>query len=39
MQQRKFTSKDQTAFAELSGDNNPLHTDRIAARRLIFGQL
>lgn len=38
MHQRRFTSEDQIAFAELSGDNNPLHMDPIAARRYIFGQ-
>lgn len=38
LRQRKFTFEDQIAFAELSGDNNPLHVDRIAARRYIFGE-
>lgn len=38
MKQRKFTFDDQMAFAELSGDYNPLHVDPIAARRLIFGR-
>ena len=37
MKHRKFTSEDQDAFAELSGDYNPLHVDAIAARRLLFG--
>ena len=37
MKHRTFTSADQIAFAELSGDNNPLHIDPIAARRLLFG--
>ncbi|PYS08887.1 MAG: hypothetical protein DMG15_25625 [Acidobacteria bacterium] len=36
--QRKFTFADQSAFAELSGDYNPLHMDPIAARRYLFGQ-
>ena len=38
MVQRKFTFDDQMAFAELSGDYNPLHVDPVAARRLIFGR-
>ena len=37
MIQRVFTSEDQLAFAELSGDSNPLHMDPILARRLMFG--
>lgn len=37
LHQRKFTFEDQIEFAELSGDNNPLHVDRVAARRYIFG--
>ena len=37
MIQRVFTSDDQLAFAELSGDFNPLHMDPILARRLLFG--
>ena len=37
MKFRTFTTEDQNAFAELSGDYNPLHMDKIAARRLIFG--
>lgn len=37
MKNRTFTSEDQIAFAELSGDYNPLHIDAIAARRLLFG--
>ena len=32
-----FSQNDQTAFAELSGDDNPMHVDPIAARRLLFG--
>ncbi|MBF0353617.1 MAG: hypothetical protein HQL43_00055 [Alphaproteobacteria bacterium] len=35
--QRRFTQEDQTLFARLSGDWNPLHVDPIAARRLLFG--
>jgi len=38
MRQRKFTFEEQIAFAKLSGDYNPLHTDKVAARRLIFGR-
>jgi len=34
---RRFTLDNQIAFAELSGDYNPLHIDAIASRRLIFG--
>jgi hypothetical protein len=37
MIQRTFSFKDQEAFAELSGDYNPLHLDQIFGRRLIFG--
>lgn len=37
MKSRTFTSEDQLAFAELSGDYNPLHVDAVAARRLLFG--
>lgn len=35
---RAFNNQDQQAFAELSGDYNPLHVDPAAARRLLFGQ-
>ncbi|MCP4609787.1 MAG: SDR family NAD(P)-dependent oxidoreductase [Planctomycetes bacterium] len=35
---RKFTFDDQNAFAELSGDYNPLHIDPVVARRTIFGR-
>jgi len=38
MTQRVFTSKDQLAFAKLSGDHNPLHLDPVLARRLLFGR-
>jgi hypothetical protein len=34
---RVFSRADQMAFAELSGDYNPLHVDDIAARRLLYG--
>jgi len=37
MNHRKFTFEDQIAFAELSGDYNPIHIDAVAARRLLFG--
>jgi len=36
--ERHFTLEDQLAFAELSGDGNPLHVDPIASRRSMFGQ-
>jgi predicted DNA-binding WGR domain protein len=35
---KSFTLKDQLAFAELSGDHNPMHIDPIEARRTIFGE-
>mgnify|MGYP001813845328 FL=1 len=38
MTQHVFTSDDQLAFAKLSGDYNPLHTDPVLARRLLFGR-
>ena len=38
MAQRAFTPDDQLAFAELSGDRNPLHVDPLLARRLLFGR-
>jgi hypothetical protein len=38
MVQRAFTLDDQLAFAELSGDRNPLHLDSLLARRLLFGR-
>ena len=38
MAQRAFTPDDQRAFAELSGDRNPLHLDCLLARRLLFGR-
>jgi hypothetical protein len=37
MTQRVFTSADQLAFAQVSGDYNPLHMDPVLARRLLFG--
>lgn len=37
MDERTFTLQDQLAFAQLSGDSNPLHIDPVVARRLIFG--
>ena len=37
MRTRIFTSADQIKFAELSGDNNPLHLDKMVARRSLFG--
>ena len=38
MNRRTFALDDQRDFAILSGDSNPLHTDPLAARRLLFGQ-
>lgn len=32
-----FSWEDQIAFAELSGDFNPIHIDEIISRRLLFG--
>ncbi|HZM71441.1 MAG TPA: SDR family NAD(P)-dependent oxidoreductase [Candidatus Cryosericum sp.] len=37
MDSRTFTLEDQRRFASLSGDWNPLHTDPLTARRLLFG--
>lgn len=37
MTSRTFTDDDQTRFAALSGDFNPLHVDPVRARRLMFG--
>jgi len=34
-----FSFDDQEVFARLSGDYNPIHVDRLAARRLMFGRL
>jgi acyl dehydratase/NAD(P)-dependent dehydrogenase (short-subunit alcohol dehydrogenase family) len=36
--ERTFLLADLTAFAQLSGDFNPLHTDPVAARRTQFGE-
>lgn len=36
--ERTFTAADLAAFAELSGDYNPLHTDPVIARRTHFGE-
>lgn len=36
---RAFTLTDQLAFAQLSGDQNPIHVDPVAARRLLNGHL
>lgn len=35
---RRFTSSDQTWFARISGDANPIHVDPIAARRTLAGE-
>ena len=37
MLKRTFTDEDQIAFARLSGDNNELHLNAVAARRSLFG--
>jgi NAD(P)-dependent dehydrogenase (short-subunit alcohol dehydrogenase family) len=37
LHQQAFSLSDQTAFANLSGDDNPMHVDPVAARRLLFG--
>ena len=34
---RVFTHEDQEFFAKLSGDYNPIHIDKIRARRLMYG--
>ena len=36
---RKFNLNDQSAFAEISGDYNPVHLDNLIARRSIFGEI
>lgn len=36
---RRFSLDDQIKFAALSGDNNPLHTDEVSARRYLFGEV
>ena len=36
---RSFDIDDQIAFAEISGDYNPLHLDKIVARRSMFGDV
>jgi acyl dehydratase len=35
---RPFSASDQADFVKLSLDNNPLHTDAVAARRSMFGE-
>lgn len=35
---RGFSMVDQMAFAQVSGDTNPLHVNAVAARRLLFGE-
>ncbi|HYK53602.1 MAG TPA: MaoC/PaaZ C-terminal domain-containing protein [Candidatus Eremiobacteraceae bacterium] len=35
---REFSTADQTSFARLSGDANPMHIDRVAARRTEPGE-
>src|SRR5690348_7504559 len=34
---RSFDATDQHAFAQASGDSNPMHVDEVAARRTIAG--
>ena len=34
----RFTDTDQKRFAKLSGDFNPVHLDRVAARRVVAGE-
>jgi acyl dehydratase len=36
--ENKFSWEEQYKFAQLSGDVNPMHTDPLVARRLIFGK-
>lgn len=38
LSERSFTGKDQNFFANLSGDQNPLHVDAVYARRTQLGQ-
>lgn len=38
MHERTFTLGDQSTFARLSGDHNPMHVDPLAARRLLYGR-
>jgi hypothetical protein len=38
LNRRTFNMEDQISFANLSGDYNPLHTDLIFSRRLLFGR-
>ena len=33
----EFSSELQVVFAEMSGDFNPIHVDRVVARRLLYG--
>jgi hypothetical protein len=39
MRKRVFSMHDMLAFGDMSGDRNPLHADRVAARRLLFGDV
>ena len=34
----RFSAEDQLVFAALSGDHNPMHVDRVYARRTQFGR-
>ena len=36
---RTTTERDVIAFSEMTGDRNPLHYDRVAAERSVFGKL
>jgi len=38
LQRRRYSEDRQRAFADLSGDHNPIHVDPIAARRTLVGR-
>ncbi len=38
VQKKTFSNLDQVAFAQISGDWNPMHMDELAARRRMFGR-
>jgi acyl dehydratase len=39
LQRRRYSAELQHAFADLSGDHNPMHVDPVAARRTLIGGL